>query len=419
MLIGAGRYTVLDELDAVHHNLTTLAEAFCDNRFWGLDQSCCVVVDDPATTADMLDPIAEAGQDATDTLLLYYAGHGLVGRRGRAAEVLRRLPRPAVLRPAVRHDGTAALPVVIDAWVALQMLRAAATAGEDPALDNIAVAEITLEHLLIGPAISGEVRTPVAVSLDPPARMSAGDCESVYGRRPVVAVLDTGVRTDTSLDVEAEKGGGYVIAPEGFVAVDEHIQMAIRLEGQQAVASGDRSRQVIRHPWDSPVMGGQLADEVDTETGHGMFIADIVRQVASDARVLAVRIMHSDGIAYEGDLICALSLLADRVAAAEEGDLAAMVDVVSLSLGYFSEFFFEGRHDKMRAPRDGPDPDDFSGGLGGWSGPSFAAPQVAAQIVRQLLAGAVADPALRLDRPGEVAAVNRVTQALVSLGRQG
>jgi Subtilase family len=344
--------------------------------------------------------------------------------------------------------------------------------------------------------------------------MSAGECESVYGRRPVVAVLDTGVPAHTLLDVKAEEGGGYAIGPDGFVAVDGDIQMAIRLEGEQAVASGDRSRQVIRHPWDSPVTAGRLAGEVDTETGHGMFIADIVRQVASDARVLAVRIMHSDGIAYEGDLICALSLLADRVAAAEEGDLAAMVDVVSLSLGYFSEsaaavaygsgllqvidvllglgvvvvasagtystsrrfypaafaerptpadrvplisvgalkpnhapvysnsgewitawaygaataspfpadvseFFFEGRHDKMRAPRDGPDPDDFSGGLGGWSGPSFAAPQVAAQIVRQLLAGAVADPALRLDRPGEVAAVNRVTQALVSLGWPG
>jgi hypothetical protein len=62
-----------------------------------------------------------------------------------------------------------------------------------------------------------------------------------------------------------------------------------------------------------------------------------VRQVVPDARVLAVRVAHSDGVAYEGDLICALGLLADQIAAAEEGDMAAMIDVVSMSLGYFSE----------------------------------------------------------------------------------
>ena len=62
-----------------------------------------------------------------------------------------------------------------------------------------------------------------------------------------------------------------------------------------------------------------------------------MRQVAPDARVLAIRIMHSDDVVYEGDLICALRLLANRIAAAEPGDLAEMVDVVSLSLGYFDE----------------------------------------------------------------------------------
>ena len=53
--------------------------------------------------------------------------------------------------------------------------------------------------------------------------------------------------------------------------------------------------------------------------------------------MLALRIMHSDGIVYEGDLLYALGLLAARVSAALDGDLSQMVDVVSLSLGYFSE----------------------------------------------------------------------------------
>ena len=68
-----------------------------------------------------------------------------------------------------------------------------------------------------------------------------------------------------------------------------------------------------------------------------------MRQVAPDARVLAVRVMRSDDIVYEGDIICALRHLAKRIALAEPGDLAAQVDVVSLSFGYYSE----SPHDRM------------------------------------------------------------------------
>ncbi len=292
---------------------------------------------------------------------------------GRGAGILRRLPRPAVLVPAVPADGKAALPVVIDAWVALQALRAAATAREHPALDEQAVRRIALEHLLIGSAITGspategsgvtgspategsgvtgpgstdsylygggDTRAPVAVSLDAPKRKSAERCGSGsgYGRRPVVAVLDTGVRAHPWLDVQADPAGGYVTAADGFVAVDHDIQHAIYKEGEQAAAAGDHPRQLIKHPWDRPITADPLIGELDTDTGHGTFIAGIVRQVAPDARVLAVRVMHSDGVVNEGDLIYALGLLAERVASAEEGDLASMVDVVSLSLGYFSE----------------------------------------------------------------------------------
>ena len=288
-----------------------------------------------------------------------------------AAGVLRRLPRPAVLVPAIPADGKAALPVVIDAWVALQALRAAVSAREHPALSEQAVRRISLEHLLVGSAITGspasessgvsgspasessgvtgpgstdsyvyrggDTRIPVAVSLDAPRRRPAERCKSGFGRRPVVAVLDTGVRAHTWLDVRADPAGGYLTAADGFVAVDHEMQHVIYTEGERAAAAGDRPRQLIKHPWDNPVTADRLVGELDTETGHGTFIAGIVRQVAPDARVLSVRIMHSDGLVNEGDLICALRLIAERVASAEEGDLAAMVDVVSLSLGYFSE----------------------------------------------------------------------------------
>jgi hypothetical protein len=294
---------------------------------------------------------------------------GRVPGRDRGA-VLRRLPRPAVLVPAARPDAAPALPVVIDAWVALQALRSAAAGQRNPGLDEQAVRRIALEHLLVGSAISGspiwhsggvagspgdasggsaadgtdsylfsggDARAPVAVCMEPPPRRHGDACHSEFGRRPVVAVVDTGARAHDWLDVTADPAGGYTTGADGFVAVDQGLQNAINAEAAAAASAGDQPRHLIKHPWDTPVTADPLIGELDTDTGHGTFIAGIVRQVAPDARVLAVRVTHSDGIIYEGDLICALSLLAERVALAEEGDLAAMIDVVSLSLGYFDE----------------------------------------------------------------------------------
>jgi hypothetical protein len=284
------------------------------------------------------------------------------------AGVLQRLPRPAVLAPVPPADGRPAVPVTVDAWLALQTLRGAARARTHPALDEQTVRRIALEHLLIGSAITGspategngvtgtpategngitgptstdsyvypggDTRAPVTVTLLAPERSALADCPS---RRPVVAVLDTGVREHPWLDVLADPAGGYQTVGDGFVAVDHALQHAIWQGADQTAQAGDHPRQLIRHPWDTPVTADPLIGELDTDTGHGTFIAGIIRQVAPDAQVLAVRIMHSDGIVYEGDLICALALLAERIADAEAGDLAAMVDVVSLSLGYFDE----------------------------------------------------------------------------------
>jgi subtilisin family serine protease len=295
---------------------------------------------------------------------------------GPVAQVLQRLPRPAVLVPAPPEPGMPAKPVVVNAWVALQALRAAADAAEqngdaadqDAVLSKRVVSRIGLEHLLVGSAITGspategngvsgspategngvtgpgstdsyvysggDTRIPVAICLDPPARRALGDCGP---RRPVVAVLDTGVRAHPWLDVRRDSSNEYQTEADGFVAVDLDLQEAIYLGSQSIAQEGDQPRQLIRDPWDTPITADPLIGELDTDTGHGTFIAGIVRQAAPDAQVLAVRIMHSDGVVYEGDLICALSLLADRIAVAEAGDMAGMVDVVSLSLGYFDE----------------------------------------------------------------------------------
>src|SRR5450432_749953 len=67
----------------------------------------------------------------------------------------RRLPRTAVLVPAAAEHGRAAVPVVVDAWVALQTLRAAAAARTDKALHEEAARRISLEHLLFGAGLTG------------------------------------------------------------------------------------------------------------------------------------------------------------------------------------------------------------------------------------------------------------------------
>ena len=292
-------------------------------------------------------------------------------------EELRQLPRPAVLVPAQGH----ATPVVVNAWVALQALRAAAE-RERPELEREAavpgnrvlpkavVEQISLEHVLIDSAITGspaghsggiaggpggsddvsgptptdsylfsggDPRTPVAVFSDPPRRKNARDSENAYGRRPVVAVLDSGIRAHPWLDVTAAPGGGYNIRVDGFVQIDKNIQNAIATESEHAAKRGDQQRQVIRDEQDTPITANPLIGELNPAFGHSTFIAGIVRQVAPDAQVLAIRIMHSDDLLYEGDIICALRHLARRIVRAEAGDPAAMVDVVSLSFGYFSE----------------------------------------------------------------------------------
>jgi subtilisin family serine protease len=281
-----------------------------------------------------------------------------------------RLPRPALLTPLARSDAAARPPAVVDAWIALQALRAAADAQHRD-LDRQTVSQISLEHLLIGAAITGspitqghsisggsqdgggltgptstdsylynggDGRAPVDVCMEAPDWSTTEDCAREYGRRAVVAVLDTGVRAHSWLDVRVKDTapGGY--EADGFVEVSQAMQDLISAQAAALTASGyDLPRQVIKFPWDQPVTAEPLVGELDTHTGHGTFIAGIVRQVAPRAKVLNLRIMHSDGIVYEGDLICALGLLAERVAAAIEGDMTRMVDVLCLSLGYYSE----------------------------------------------------------------------------------
>ncbi|MEV7037362.1 S8 family serine peptidase [Amycolatopsis sp. NPDC051061] len=248
-------------------------------------------------------------------------------------------------------------PVVVDCWKALQLLRSAAS-GEKPEIDPEIVREISVEHLLFTSPVFGGVpwetsglggtpwetsgfgagssygrthganRIPVTLAADPPYR-----AKLPAQRRPVVAVLDTGIGPHRWFGLADRSGpppagAGLTVAPG--------IQAAI-LQAEQDSGT-TLPTQLLTDYWDAPTTGQPLIGDVDTDTGHGLFIAGIIRQACPEADTLAIRVVHSDGVAYEGDVLLALHLLADRVRDAQANNRPQdMVDVVSISMGYYVE----------------------------------------------------------------------------------
>jgi hypothetical protein len=149
----------------------------------------------------------------------------------------------------------------------------------------------------------------------------------------VIAVPDTGIGPHPWFGLADRSGPppsglGLTVAPD--------IQAAI-LQAQQD-AGTTVPTQLLTDYWDAPSTGQPLIGDVDTDTGHGLFIAGIIRQACPEADTLAIRVVHSDGVAYEADVLLALHLLVDRVRAAQAGNQPEqMVDIVSLSLGYYEE----------------------------------------------------------------------------------
>ncbi|MGW3227290.1 caspase family protein [Kitasatospora sp. NPDC001095] len=99
VLIGVARYTGLETLPAVSNNLPALADALTSPGSWGLAREHCAVVAEPSGLHEVLEPVEEAARAARDTLLVYFAGHGLTDDRG---ELFLGLPRS---RPGHGHTG--------------------------------------------------------------------------------------------------------------------------------------------------------------------------------------------------------------------------------------------------------------------------------------------------------------------------
>lgn len=260
---------------------------------------------------------------------------------------------PVKLVPA--GDGPAA---PADAWPVLQLFRSA-LGKKDPALKQVA-----LDHLIgatspdiggapeigghgvegapeIGghgtsgvPEIGGHGvdrpsdlfgipglggRAPVIWTGLPPARR-----DTLPFRRPVVAVLDTGV--------------------------GRHPWLGKKIVDADAAALGVPMG--IHDPATDPDRTGVIDDPyegiIDPDAGHGTFIAGLIRQKCPDANILAIRVMGSDGVVLESMLLDVLKLLTIRQLVAQAaGDTTQLIDVVSLSLGYYHELPDDASYDPL------------------------------------------------------------------------
>lgn len=76
VLIGVADYDHLPPLPAVRNNLAALASFFTSAPGWDLPPEHCTVVTNPRQSAEFINPVQRAAAEATDTLLVYYSGHG-------------------------------------------------------------------------------------------------------------------------------------------------------------------------------------------------------------------------------------------------------------------------------------------------------------------------------------------------------
>jgi len=136
-------------------------------------------------------------------------------------------------------------------------------------------------------------------------------------RNPVVAVLDTGCAEhwwlpDTIVDRHAK------VVENGTEAIGLHHDRY----------NGDRHGSV-NAPW---------IGTLDSDAGHGTFIAGLIRQTCPDARILAISVMRGDGTVPESNFLKSLNRLVLRQQIAiNEKKPDMLIDVVSLSLGYYHE----------------------------------------------------------------------------------
>jgi hypothetical protein len=278
---------------------------------------------EPITDAEntpLGDALADAGLSFLDTGEDDSRREGMIGLARHAGVENAELLFPAVRRLAP-VEGSAK---TVDAWEVLQgyLARVGEAEGRrDLALNHLLT---VTRHIVITPfdepslmtprssygQPGGGGRAPVAWLGAAPARR-----DEVGTRRPVVAVLDTGC-------------GQHPWLPDSIV-------------DRAPTVDGTPQGHLIGTPADATEVTGVVDDplegDLDVAAGHGTFIAGLIRQLCPDADILAVHVAAGGGAVAEDGLLDALGRLVCRQQLAVNGSPELLVDVVSLSLGYYDE----------------------------------------------------------------------------------
>ncbi|KUF13398.1 caspase, EACC1-associated type [Streptomyces silvensis] len=104
VLVGVHTYAHQEQLPSVSRNVQALAELFQAPLTWGVPSEQCTVVEQPDDPGVVLDALEDAAAVAEDTLVFYYAGHGLVDPY--TEELYLSLPdsRPGRSHTALRYE---------------------------------------------------------------------------------------------------------------------------------------------------------------------------------------------------------------------------------------------------------------------------------------------------------------------------
>lgn len=153
-------------------------------------------------------------------------------------------------------------------------------------------------------------RTPLGLSLPDPSIDAPRPA-----RAPVVAVPDTGIG----------KHPWFASHPGVLVATD--------LDGMPVGPQGG-----LDPDPEGTGVRDDLTGVLDALSGHGTFIAGVVRRAAPSARILALPVMDSGGAAAEHDVHRTLTALwVTHARAQDQGRQDEVVDVLSLSMGFYHQ----------------------------------------------------------------------------------
>jgi hypothetical protein len=191
-------------------------------------------------------------------------------------------------------------------------------------------------------------RNPVWIPGGAPHRKPASALSA--GRRPVVAVLDTGIGYHHWLSVGDQDPKPYQdtvpnpylvlreLSDDPIVEVSHEFQAELALHELAVAAANGTTVEALGLPWEERDLVQPLLGLTDSHAGHGTFVTGLVHQTCPEARILNLRLLHSDGFSTEGSFLFALDWLRCRqVAALGSGETDKLIDVVSLSLGFYSE----------------------------------------------------------------------------------